>query len=219
MEHNSSSKHKQLFADLQIGGTPKHTIHVEWKALSDTFTALLSGILDREIRAYAEREEYYYWNIAIREAPITQEELEIIFALAGADILDRETNDYGEYPIMELCQGLCSKLINKLLPYGVDYTLADDEGVWFIGDLANIVKQSLPDGTLLVAETEDDPEYPGIRISARIPGQLETLICFVEHNSAKPAGRELCIGAYSADQDEPAYYESYNDPGSVSPNV
>ena len=81
------------------------------------------------------------------------------------------------------------------------------------------LEKLLPDGTKLIAETWDEPEYPGIRISLRAPGRDDELLCFAEHSSTKPAGKELCIAAYSADLDEPAYYESYNDPGSPSPNV
>jgi len=81
------------------------------------------------------------------------------------------------------------------------------------------VIKPLPNGTALIAETWDEPEYPGIRISLCAPGRNNELLCFVEHSSIKPAGKELCIAAYSADHDEPAYYESYNGPGSPSPNV
>ena len=83
----------------------------------------------------------------------------------------------------------------------------------------NIIVQALPSGMSLVAETWDDPDYPGIRISLRIPGSDDELLCFVEHNSVKPAGKELYIAAYAAGQDEPAYYESYCDPQLPSPNV
>ena len=210
----------KLFHEHRIPNTSMQAFYMECENLSALFTELLSDLFDRKIKAESGREDYYYWSISIYKTPITKEELELVFDLAGADELDHEQNNFGEYPIMELCQGLCSKLMDKLLPYTSDYTLADDDGVWFFSSPENnILRQSLPDGTLLVAETSDDPEYPGIRVSARIPGRLETLVCFVEHNREKPIGKELCIGAYSFNQDDPAYYESYNDPGWVSPNV
>jgi len=81
------------------------------------------------------------------------------------------------------------------------------------------IEMALPGGMLLIAETWNDPNYPGIRISLRVPDCGDELLCFAEYNSAKPEGKELCIAAYSFDQDDPAYYESYNDSGSVSPNV
>jgi hypothetical protein len=89
-----------------------------------------------------------------------------------------------------------------------------------IGDAAKImIEQTLPDEKTLVAETWDDPEYPGVRVSLRVAGQPDELICFAEYNSTKPVGRELCIAAYSSGRDEPVYYESYADPGAPSPNV
>lgn len=85
--------------------------------------------------------------------------------------------------------------------------------------MADRIENLLPDGTILIAETWDEPDYPGIRISLRVPGQSDELLCFAEHNIAKPAGRKLCLAAYSSNQDEPAYYESYGDPQQPGNNV
>jgi hypothetical protein len=218
---DSKEVQEQVFGNLKIDDAPQQALHFEWEDLSVIFSALLSGLLDREIEAQAEREKYYYWLIRLYHTPLTQAELEKLFHLAGTDELDREQNDLGEYPITELCQSLCGKLMNKLLPYPADAVRADDEGVWFIGfnTVRAVIKKALPDGTALVAETWDEPEYPGIRISIRSPGLNDELLCFVEHSSSKPAGKELCIAAYSSNQDEPAYYESYSDPQPPSQNV
>jgi hypothetical protein len=232
---NLISTHDRVFAGLRISDTPQQAIHIGWDDLSDIYSKLLSGILGRNIYAEAEREEYYYWLVATRDTPITQDELESIFSLADADDLDRDQNDFEIYPIMELCQGLCGKLMNKLLPYGIVYARADEDGVWFIGDSAipasesaipdmngekskHCLEKPLPDGTTLVAEPWDEPDYPGIRISLRAPGGADEFLCFSEFNSRKPEGRQLCVCAYASDTDEPVYYESYNDPGSPSPN-
>jgi hypothetical protein len=67
----------------------------------------------------------------------------------------------------------------------------------------------LPDNSSLYAEICTDPEYPGIRIVHKRADGTEEMICFAEHNSAKPEGKQLYIGAYVCDMDEPAYYESY----------
>ena len=80
------------------------------------------------------------------------------------------------------------------------------------------LKKELPDGTFLIAESWDEPDYPGIRISNKKLDGTEEFICFVEFNSAKPEGKQLCIAAYSQNIDEPAYYESYNDLGVPSIN-
>lgn len=83
----------------------------------------------------------------------------------------------------------------------------------------NKLEKLLPDGTKLIAEIWNEPDYPGIRISLSVPGRDDELLCFVEHSSTKPTGKELCIAAYSSNQDEPAYYESYHDPQRPSENV
>ncbi len=81
-----------------------------------------------------------------------------------------------------------------------------------------VLQKNLPDGRTLVADIWDEPEYPGIRISLKTPGQQDELLCFAEHSSTKPAGKELCIAVYAQGQDEPVYYESYCDPQAPSPN-
>jgi hypothetical protein len=209
---------ESIFASLKIENTSQQSLFIEWGELSDIFSVLLSGLLNRKIETRAEREEYY-WLIDLYDTPLTWEELGILFTAANADEWDRDQNDFGDYPITELCQGLCNKLMKKLLPYGIDATTADDGGVRFIGSAETSIVKTLPDGTELIAEIWGEPEYPGIRISLRARGHDSELLCFAEHNSVKPAGKELCIAAYSSNQDEPAYYESYNDLGSPSPNV
>lgn len=69
----------------------------------------------------------------------------------------------------------------------------------------------LPDGSLLQAVVENNPEYPCIAIYLTRSGnpQSREIICFAEYNSEKPKGHNICIGAYSVHDDEPTYYESY----------
>jgi len=68
---------------------------------------------------------------------------------------------------------------------------------------------ALPGGCALRAQAIADGEYPGIWISlVKQDGSCEW-ICFAEHNSNKPKGQELHIGAYNAADDEPSYYQSY----------
>ena len=218
---NIGLEQEQMLETLKIYDTPQQVIHIEWENLSDIFSELLSGFLHRKITAKSYREEYYYWLIRLFAAPLTQAELETLFDLSGADQLDRDENDYGEYPVVELCQSLCAKLMGKLLPFEPRCTIADDEGVWFISSVTDpmFIEKALPDGTSLVAETWEDPEYPGIRISLRVPGSEDELLCFAEHNSGRPVGKELCVAAYASNQDDPAYYESYIDPQQPSPNI
>lgn len=125
---------QQAFAKYAITETPQPALYIEWEDLADLFTDLLREILGRlDITAGAAREEYYYWKIPL-ETPISQSELERIFDLVVASDWDRQETAYEEgFPIMELGEGLCKKLINKLLPFDLLSTRADDEGVWFIG--------------------------------------------------------------------------------------
>lgn len=223
MENSIINKTAQelVFPSLKVSDTPHPALHIEWRDLSDIFSELLSGLLNRKIIAESAREEYYYWLVHLFDTPLTQQELLSIFETADADELDHEQNDFGEYPITELCENLCIKLINKLLPYEINFSSADNEGVWLIGSstIKAVIKKALPDSNELVAETWDEPDYPGIRISLRAPGRNDELLCFAEYSSTKPAGKELCIAAYSSNQDEPAYYESYSDPQPPSQNV
>ncbi len=222
-QKNNKLSPERVFAHYKITTPPQHALHMDWILLSETISALLTGLLERNVEASSEREEYYYWGIHLHKTPLTRDEIEIIFRLSEADELDREQNDYGEYPIIELCQSLCEKLMGKLLLFAPSVTLADDAGVWFIssdsdkGDKQSITK-ALPNGRTLVAETWDEPDYPGIRISLRIPGAQDELICFAEHSSTKSAGKELCIAVYAQNHDDPVYYESYSDPQAPSPN-
>jgi hypothetical protein len=83
-----------------------------------------------------------------------------------------------------------------------------------------MLKQLLPNGSVMIAEVWNDPEYPGIRIYLQnTDGTPGDCLCFAEYNTARITGRELCVCAYSRDMDEPTYYESYNDSVTMSPNV
>jgi hypothetical protein len=85
--------------------------------------------------------------------------------------------------------------------------------------MARKLKKELPEGSKLIAELWDEPEYPGIRISLKKPDGMVEIVCFAEYNSAKPPEKRLCVAAYSSAHDEPVYYECYNDPQAPSPNV
>ena len=82
-----------------------------------------------------------------------------------------------------------------------------------VAEKSIILKQEMPNGTALTAELNNDPNYPGIQISLKGSGSDNTgeTVCFVEFNTKKPKGKELCICAYTSGQDEPAYYAGYHD--------
>lgn len=67
----------------------------------------------------------------------------------------------------------------------------------------------LPNDTVLRTELSPSKEYPGITIWLHRPNDpAPEQIAFVEHNHERE-GHELCVGAYTAYEDEPAYYKSY----------
>ena len=130
---------KEVFAKHKFGEDETHwlktAVHIDWENLNDTFSQLLSDLLGRRVDAEAEREEYYYWLVRLYpDSHICQSELETLLTSADASELDREDNDIWDGGKVEyLSEGLCNRLMNKLLPFRVDCTRADAEGVWFIG--------------------------------------------------------------------------------------
>ena len=72
--------------------------------------------------------------------------------------------------------------------------------------------KELPNSMVLTAELNNDPNFPGIQISLKGIGSDDTdgTVCFVEFNSTKPEGRELCVCVYTSGHDEPAYYAGYH---------
>lgn len=107
-------------------------IHLEWEALSRLGTMLLSGLLGRQIETVATRSDYYYWALSLEDSVIDAGELETLVGMIGGTEGDLEmnSNDMG-FPIQGLDQGLCNRLFDKILPFDVGASLADDEGIWF----------------------------------------------------------------------------------------
>lgn len=69
---------------------------------------------------------------------------------------------------------------------------------------------TLPGERRLQASVQQDSEYPCINIALITADGEPEQVCFVEHNPQKAPGHELCICAYQAGDDEPAYYDSYH---------
>lgn len=74
---------------------------------------------------------------------------------------------------------------------------------------------TLPDGSQLRADAVDDENFPAVNIWLQTPDEDEKSVCFVEYNTQRDAGKELCIGVCSSDSDDPYFYESFNN-GKVS---
>lgn len=68
----------------------------------------------------------------------------------------------------------------------------------------------LPDGTYLTAKAVDYPNFPAINIYRNDENcDNPECVCFVEYNSERREGHELCIGVYQSDEDDTIYYEPY----------
>ena len=75
--------------------------------------------------------------------------------------------------------------------------------------MSNEISIVLPNGNTLVAREFVDIDYPGIQLYLQ-HGEDEDTLCFVEYNCERAKGKELCIGAYTVDNDDTIYYESYH---------
>lgn len=73
------------------------------------------------------------------------------------------------------------------------------------------IRLPLPDGSVIKAMAVDDDNFPAINIDYEHNGKEPEKVAFVEYNSERGEGEELCIGVYCAGNDEPDYYKSYND--------
>ena len=126
------SDFEQVFSAHRVTDiVSRQTIHIEWGDLGVILSNLLTRLLHREIEVEALLNEYYDW-CACLSPHISKEEFELLIRAADADELYRVQKDFGEFPAMELRQGLCNKLMSKLLPFKVGYSRTNDEGVWFI---------------------------------------------------------------------------------------
>ena len=132
-----------IFKKFQWNTEPYPAVHAEWIELDHLMSQLLSELLEREIKAETVREDYYCWSVSITETPLSMEEVEMLFTIANADDYERDANDFGVYPITELTQGLCSKLVSRTLPFYADTSFADDEGVWFVRVMMHTDEEAL----------------------------------------------------------------------------
>jgi hypothetical protein len=197
----------------KVTKAPRQTIHISWDGLGNLFNNVLTSLLNRDIRVDVQREEYYYWKAVLHD-PLTLEELEKLFELFQASDHDMDANDFGEYPIMELSEGLCKKLMAKLIPFKLDSTRADDDGVWFIGnETQKEIVLALPNDLSFVVKIGGDTDYPGVFTYLKQLDGQEDIVCFAEFNSSRPEGKEICVGAYAHNIDDPTYYASYHDDG------
>lgn len=109
------------------------SLRLDWANIANLSAKRLSAISGREIEPSADRYEYYYWGFRLDKTPLTKDEIDLLFDTVGADENDRDANDFGDYPIVEINKSLAEKTIKPLLPFLLSESLADDEGVWLFG--------------------------------------------------------------------------------------
>jgi len=149
------------------------SVHLERHRLQNAACKHLSNLTGREITAYYDRRDYYYWGFNIADTPLNKEEIEKLFLTVGADDFDRESNDFGEYPIMEINQGLAEKMLAGELPFIMSSSHADDEGVWFFGPLENQMVN------ILIRYPETDMEPDIFRFALNDGTSKEALISYL----------------------------------------
>ena len=70
---------------------------------------------------------------------------------------------------------------------------------------------TLPDGSRLRADAVDDENFPAVNVWLQTTdSEEEKSVCFVEYNTQRETGKELCIGVCGSDSDDPYFYESFN---------
>lgn len=111
----------------------------------------------------------------------------------AVQVLLRDLNAYAD--------GLRSALTDMLPALG-GVLQCDDEA---------FLTLTLPEGQTLRAVVSHDAEYPAVKIELEGPSahMHPEPLCYVEHNPNRPEGHQLCICAYTADDDDPDYYKSY----------
>lgn len=70
---------------------------------------------------------------------------------------------------------------------------------------------NLPDGTRLRASAVDDENFPAINVWLQsCANEDEQSIAFVEYNSEREKGKELCVGVCNSESSDPYFYASFN---------
>ena len=69
----------------------------------------------------------------------------------------------------------------------------------------------LPDGTRLRAVAAEDDAMPNLSIYLQTDNDdEEKSVCYAEYNYEREPGKELCIGVWHSQDEDPYFYESFN---------
>lgn len=109
-------------------------------------------------------------------------------------------------------------LIERSMHMDDEYTRADKEINKFLKDRflqyrlmhpkCPYIDLPLPDGSVLRAVAVNDENFPAIQVRV-IKNRVQNEVCFVEFNPERGEGKELCIGMYQSESDDPVEYKSY----------
>ncbi len=118
-------------------GVPCQAHFYTWTQLSELCSTLFTSFFGRPTPVQAVGEfNRDSWCLEFLESPLSYEDLTAIFTALKADDYDQEANDVGAYPVWELSQSLCQKLVSLTLPFPVAASHTSDDGVWFTGNTA-----------------------------------------------------------------------------------
>ena len=133
-------------------------------------------------------------------SPLSTEE-EVTYDLNKMELLDERSADVILREFNTYADGLITVLVD------IKNSLKDNTKDTMPAELLIL---ELPNGQVLRATVSRDPEYPSLTIQlVGDPNALPEALCFAEFNPNRPEGHQLCLCAYTKDQDEPDYYKSY----------
>ena len=133
-----NNNYQDLFQSLSFQHDFRPAVYLQYISIDDYASELLSGILGRDIQAEGKRSEFYDWSIVLCGDSIAETELDTLYGIIGADEHDREIQSYeteDDGSVTELWQRISTKLFSKIMPFEVEMSLADDDGVWLFGGL------------------------------------------------------------------------------------
>lgn len=68
----------------------------------------------------------------------------------------------------------------------------------------------LPDGTYMKAVAAENDMMPNMSIYLLTGDDEQKSVCYAEYNYEREPGKELCIGVWHSQHEDPYFYESFN---------
>lgn len=167
---SAQDRYTELTRELRVTDEPCQALCLEWEELDRYFSVLLSGLLGREIKAEAHKDEFY-WYARVVDTELSDAELEIIFDVTNATDGERDACDYGQdWTKTELCENVSNKLLAGAFPFKLSHGVSTAEGVWFFG-----TKEDRERVYVMASYPETD-ESPDILVIPKKVGQDEAEI-------------------------------------------